>query len=281
MLVIALSALLPGILCAVLLVALRAWREDASTRLVWAVPLAVAVGFIVAQTVVDGAPRIPPIEASGWFSIVTAVLAVLAIAVRPRVTPMVWALVSTLATLAMVLTIVHPLFGGAWTTGTGIAWVVGLTAVAATVAYLVDRRGSPGPGGPAVFLIAATGVALVLTICGSARYGQLAGAIASVMGPLVLLGLLRRDFKIVSGGAWVSYLVLAMLIVAGVTYVDVPVFIGLLVAASPLGMLAGELPFLASGSSWKRDGVRVAVTLALVGAAVGLAVAAATSPDGY
>ncbi len=274
-------ALLPAVLCAVILACIRAWRPDADKRLAWAAPLAVGAGFVAAQTMVDGAPRIPPIEASGWFSIVTVLAALLALAVRPRVSRAVWLGVSTLAMLAMVVVISYPLVGGAWSVPAAAGWICGMTAVAATVAWLVDQRAPSGPGAPAVLLIAATGVAAGLALCGSARYGQLAGAIASVMGPLALVGVLRREAKVLSGGAWASYVVLAMLIVAGVVYVDVPVSVGLLIAVSPLGMLAGELPMLRGGSSWKRDGVRVVVTGVIVAAAIGVALASATDPSGY
>lgn len=274
-------ALLPAFLCALILAGIQAWRPDSEKRLIWAVPTAVGVGFVAAQSMVDGAPRIPPIEASGWFSIVAALAVLLAIAVRPRVSRTVWSVLSTLAMLAMVVVISYPLIGNSWTVPVAAAWILGMTAVAGTVAWLVDTRSSPGPGAPVVFLIAATGVAVGLAMSGSARYGQLAGAIASVMGPLTLIGLLRRDVKIVLGGAWASYLILAMLIVAGVVYVDVPVFVGLLIAVAPLGMLAGELPKLRDAAWWKRDGARAVVTGAIVAAAIGVALASATDSGGY
>ncbi|HSI05739.1 MAG: hypothetical protein ACAI38_09205 [Myxococcota bacterium] len=274
-------ALLPAVICAVVLAAIRAWRPGCETCLRWAVPFAVAAGFVAAQTMIDGVPRVPPIEASGWFSIVTMVLAVLAIAIRPRVSSTVWGLVCLLAALAIVIVIVHPLVGEFWSWPEAIGWVIGMTAVAGSGAWLVDRRASPGPGAPAVLLIAATGVAVGLALCGSARYGQLAGAIASVMAPLILLGLIRRDTRLLDGAAWVAYLVLAMLVVAGVAYVDVPVFVGLLVAVAPLGMLAGDVPRLAPLAFWKRDSVRVVVTIAIVSLALAVAAAAATSSAPY
>lgn len=274
-------ALLPAVICALALAALRAWRPDSDASLHWGAPLAVTAGFVAAQTMIDGAPRIPPIEASGWFSIFAVTLALFVLVLRSRVPAKLWAVASFVVAMAIVVVIVHPLIGESWPLPVAIAWIAGMTAVAGSVAWLVDRRAPAGPGAPAVLLVAATGIAAGLTLCGSARYGQLAGAIASAMGPLLLLGFVRRDARVVEGAAWVASLILAMLVIAGVAYVDVPVFVGLLVAIAPLAVLAGELPMLASGSFWKRDGARVIAAIAIVALALGVAAATATRSAPY
>ncbi len=274
-------ALLPAVICTIVLAAMRAWRPGCEGCLRWILALVVAAGFATAQTLIDGVPRIPPIEASGWFSIIAVALAAIAIGVRPRVPPKVWVAVCMLTALAVVITIVHPLVGESWSWPIAVGWIVGMTAVAGTAAWLVDRHAAPGPGTPAVLLIAATGVAIGLTLSGSARYGQLAGAIASVMGPLIVLGFIRRDSRLIDGAAWVAYLILAMLVIAGITYVDVPVFVGFLVAVAPLAILAGDLPILLSGSFRKRDGARVVVAIAVVALALGVASVTATNSAAY
>jgi hypothetical protein len=276
-------ALLPAVICAILLAALRAWRPGSERQLTWAVPLAVGVGFIAAQAIVDGAPRLPAIEASGWFSLIAAVLTLIAIVVHPRLKGVAWASVSTVVVAAVVLLIAWPLLvqGQADSVVPLVVRLVAMTAVAAIVAWLVDRHAAPGPGAPVVLLVAATGVATAMALCGSARYGQIAGAVASVMGPLALLGFLRRETRLLGGAAWMSYMLLAMMLIAGYIWVDVPVFVTLLLALAPLGLLAGELPMLRDGSFWKRDGVRVVVTVAIVSIALAVAFASASDSASY
>lgn len=273
-------AFAPAVFTAVLLLATGALKSD--THLRWTLPLAIVGGFAIAQYGTDGVPRFPPVEASGWFTPIAVVLGILAVALADTGSAAKRYALRVIVAIAITVTIVYPLLGPTWTPPVAAAWIAGFVVVIVVgwSALSDTAQHAAGPGLPLAILVTAAGTGAVLASSGSARYGQLAGAVASVMGPVVLLGLLRKNSTLLRNCGWVSGVLLAMLLVAGVTFVDVPPAAAFLLGVSPVGYRLGELKALQNRPWWQRELVRVGVAVVLAAVAAVLAMPK-SDPYGY
>lgn len=272
------GAFAPAIFAAILLLAAGALKSD--DRLWWATPIAVAAGFVIAQLATDGAPTFPPTEVAGWFTPIAMALGALALAIANKPSGLARLAVRVVVVLAIVLRIVWPLLGPTWSPGVAAGWIIGMTLVAVVTWTSLEgtARTATGWGLPAALLVNAAGVAVVLVSSGSARYAQLAGSMASVMGPIAVLGFLRKASPLLLSAGWVVTTLLAMLLVAGVTFVDVPLVPAALVALAPVAFRIADLKALQSRPAWQREAVRIGVTVVLVAIAAFLSM---PEPESY
>jgi hypothetical protein len=156
-----------------------------------------------------------------------------------------------------------------------------MVAVIAVSVWGVDRAAAVavGFGLPASLLIIATGAAVSVAIGGSAHYGQDIGAVASVLGPLVLLGFVRRD-AVLARAAWAPLVVIASIVVASLTFVDVPVFACIFLMAACAALPLADTASLQARPHWQREALRIGVSAVLVAIAIGISLPA-PSADGY
>lgn len=271
-------AFAPAVFAGILLLATGALKSDA--RLWWTMPLAIVIGFAIAQYGTDGVPTFPPVQASDYFTPIALVVGVLAIAFADRLPGLARLALRVVVSLAIILVIVQPVLGPTWTPSQATGWIAGMLVVAVITWTSLESTSkvAPGPGLPIALLVNAAGVAVVLVSAGSARYAQLAGAVASVMGPVAVLGFIRRESPLLKNSGWVAGVLLSMLLVAGVTFVDVPLPSALLVALAPVTFRVGELKALQNRPWWQRELARVVVSLVLVAIA---AVLSMPKPNEY
>ncbi|MBI1289631.1 hypothetical protein GC173_00110 [bacterium] len=164
-----------------------------------------------------------------------------------------------------------------WGHAIWLAAAVGAGLLAALVGLGIERFGERRGQWPVAFLLTGllTCVAAVLGISGSAKLGQLTGILAAVVGPMIVLALIRRDFSLATS-ALSSFLAIGFgLVAAGGVSAEVPaVSIGLLAAAA-------LIPW--GGMALHAKPTKIEVPTVLVAAAVvaliGVAVAVKSSPS--
>jgi len=248
-------------------VLLAAWLFKWRTR-AWPAAVALGAGYATSHALIRGAPEALPADATQLlfhFALAGALLGVVeaklpvaarwgARAVLAAVVP--WLLLRGLAEHTWESTLEAAL----WYAGLGF----GLFAVWSVLEWRAGKL--VGPAQPLVFCLVAGGGALALAEGRSGMLGQMAGALAAALGPLVLLALLepRRSAR---GAIPVFVLLLAALAMSGHFFAELPAASALLLLVAPLAAV-------------RRSWLGAAVALVLVAVAVYLS-HAANPPDPY
>jgi len=252
-----LAALLPAVVAAVVLLALRLIRRGAPDAA--AVGPALAAGFVATFLAVAGVPRFPPTDAWKWLPFTAALAA--AAGFGERGAP--WIRWTTRAAVAAF---------AAWVTDverTGLrvaAAVAGVLVVAAAFDGVARRAGTRTL--LATFVVVATATSATLFITGTANLGMASGALAAAAGAsFVLAGPLNVS---PAGAATVASTVFAALWLNGVILAETPLASALLLAASPF---AAWTPVPAAVERPARAAIaRTALVALVAGAAVAVAV---------
>ncbi|MBI5369363.1 MAG: hypothetical protein HZA54_20170, partial [Planctomycetes bacterium] len=235
--------------------------------------LACAATAAAGHLVLFGRPTFPPAEATllwVWLALPAAAVGV-ADAFAPR--PLRWALRPVLAALAAAA-VLHFLIGpGRRFAGWGAALPEVAGGATATLASWVgveawSARRPRGVALPLLLLAVASVAAAALAFSGSVVLGQLAGVLAAAAGAALVAGLLRPPAVAHLACALPVLLpLLAVLVLSGHFYSDLPMASALLLAAAPLGAWAGDLPACARrGAAWSRAAAALALLFPLAAA---------------
>lgn len=247
-----------------------------------AVPLAAAAGLIAAVFALQLTPWVPSTHWH-WLPAACAAAALVGtIAELPRIRPVV-AWVLTIALAAGCGWLLVPARAGLEPSGP--AQMVTFALYVIVLSRPLERIGQrlDGPLLPALEWFALSGGAVVLALCGSLRFAQIGIAAAAVFFALLLISLFRRRIGFMRGTAPL-YAVAAtgcMLVGRANSFSNVPLASYLLIPLAPLPLCFVSSATDESGTVWRRKALLVGIALAIVGLAVGLAVAAEMGGDEY
>ena len=251
------------------------WRRDRRT-LAWGPAVAIAAAFALAYWSTFGWPAFAPAAGQGWLPYFAIAVAVTGIVISlTRENRLVVLVLSLLAIeLAAFFLTRSRLAPRGQTLGTILRWSIVVAAAMSVwwIALELLARRSPGAGLPILLAMFAGGEALVLADSGIQTFGQVAGAVAIVVGVMGLSGLWYRRFTIAGGGVLALAMLLMGLIVAAGVYLKTRDLVVLSIA--PLMLWAGQLPRV-KRKPWSRfvvSGVAMMLVLsiALVPAIKGL-----------
>jgi len=248
-------------------VLLAAWLFKWRTR-AWPAAVAVGAGYATSHALIRGAPEALPADATQLlfhFALAGALVGVvedrLPVAAR-------WGARAVLAGIVPWL-LLRGLAEHTWESTTEAAlWYAGLGLGLFLVWSVLEWRARrlEGVAQPLVFCLVAGGGAVALAAGRSGVLGQMSGALAAALGPLVLLALLMPK-RTARGAIPVFVLLLAALAMSGHFFAELPAPSALLVFVAPLAAV-------------RRHWLGAAVALVLVGAAIYLS-HAANPPDPY
>lgn len=259
------------------------WRFGAKDRPValWAAPvgmgLGVAVGIVGLMSAMGGAGFVqsiplPPRQSFHWLPWIGLASIVLAVAglVPARIGPWVYGVLGlALASFAAIVIVYlrqRARLGDGPAMALTAALVVG-TAVVVASNELAARR-LPGWAIPLHLTIVGTALAVALGATGTLRIGQYAGVPCAVTGPWIVAGLLRRDFRLATGGIAVFAVLAMSLAVSGVLYSSLPAAAALLLAVAAAAPGVALVPMPTAREAWLRPTVAAVATMALVVAAM-------------
>jgi len=251
-------------------VLLAAWFLPRWRTRAWPAALAVGAGYATSHALIRGAPEALPADATQLlfhFAIAGALLGIaegLELPVAAR-----WGARAVLSA-AVPWLLLRGLAEHTWESTTeGALWYAGLGLGLFSVWAVLEwrARGLEGPAQPLVFCLVAGGGALALAAGRSGVLGQMAGALAAALAPLVLYVFLVKPARAARGAIPVFVLVLAALAMSGHFFAELPASSALLLLIAPLAAV-------------RRHWLGAAVALVLVGAAIYLSYAA-NPPDPY
>ena len=199
---------------------------------------AACAGILTGVLAIDGLPSVPPVEATDLLPFLTLIGLVWG-QQRARLIPA--APLRLLVGVGLLWMMTAPQRQYTWSTIEAIQWIGGLSlGIAALWTLLVAGLQRSDPRGSGIALTVLIGVvALALGATGSARYGQLAGAVAATIGGMAAVGLWRPDSERLLEAVPSIALVIGALISAGLLFSDLPDTTAGLLVLAPAGLLLG------------------------------------------
>jgi hypothetical protein len=255
-----------------LFLAWRPWRGRAAVTDggAWGASLGLALGFFAAYVYVKGYwPPFPAVSGTDWFPYIGVLVAVVTLCIRAP-SGHLWRPTVVLAILAS-WQILRTMWVNRWDGGAEGLLHVGISATVLVVLSLglapLGSR-SRGPLLPLVLTLTCSVTGFVLFAGSGASMGQLAGALASVLGVCTALGFWNRQFTLHRSGALVVAMLLGCLLVGGHYFNNSPPLPSALVALAPLCAWVDRWEVVAARTPLVRAGVvlgTVAVPLAVAG----------------
>ena len=267
---------LPAVAAAVMLVvAWQPWRREhrAGAR-PWAVPLALAIGFVLGAGSVLGWPAFPPLDSVEWLWFLALPWAAVGVAESLVAISGVrlWLERALLASVSAWL-LLRPLVPYTWDGAKAAVWITGLAGAMLLACAALDRcdNRSQRITTAAGVLILAAASGLVLMLSGSQKLGQLAGALSGSLLGYLVFACVARGAALGRGGVLVFAVLWSGLLIAGHFYAGLTRLNALLLFSAPLlGCLSDVRP-LKGLKRWQR----AAAHLVLIGLPCGIAVALA------
>lgn len=252
----AVPALVPALVAGVfLLLSWRPWqRKSLPGRGHWGGALGLAGAYIAGQILIEhGLPHFPIVGSYPWLLFLAPGAAVIGLFEGFARPPdwIKWPLrcVLTGATISLLARI--NIENEIWNTQQGLLWITGLSGALLLFWGSLDLMSEKHSGRTGIFvmgLVAAVG-AVVLGLSGSAKYGQLEGAVAAGLGVYFIIALFNPQTSIARGATGVLAITLGGLWVEGWLWSELnPVcavllvlapFCSLVVCLGRLGNLAG------------------------------------------
>jgi hypothetical protein len=253
----------------------KKWADSAAA-------IAVGIGSFLGIVVLLGTGAWQPTQSTdriGLSVVALAALGALAPFLAPRAPARVAFRAVVVAALAVFLLL--PPIRSTWPWPTSAAWVCCATlfSIAMWQSHDAVVRREPAVIPAVVLLLAMVGACVVLVLGGSAKLGQLGGAVVSAYGGVAGLSTLKAQRFSLTGvmaSAWPS---LALLFLLSHAYSESPLLpTVLLVVASATPWLA-EIAGLRDRRLWQRCLVCACITAALVAGAIGVAFRAYSASD--
>jgi hypothetical protein len=278
----------PVLFTAIFLLAGR-WPAGREVRRpAWGTLVAVGAAYAAAHLALLGRPPFPPVTASEWI-LYGALGALIAAALQRAWPASPWAawIPRLILVLVLVPLIARPLMQHTWTVMQSVLGVAGTILAWLVFWAFLDRASrdeSRRVAWPLTLAVIAGGTSVVLMLSGSAKYGQLAGALAVAAGVWWLFSMAWERARSGNGSAAVPAFVLGGLAAAGHLFAEMPVLSFALVSVAPVAAdLGGML-----ASKWRKRWAAAALEAVLAGLVVAVAVLppliatlAAQSQDGY
>lgn len=273
------TVLLPAV-CAAVFLAAGLWppprpeirQEEGEAPCSWGTLVAVGAAYAAAQFAIVGLPAFPPTTAVEWLfhgtmaSIIAASLQwtwprSLLAGCGPRL----------IIVVACTWMMTRPLAEYSWEPAQTALHVVALS-IGWFVLWSVLDRGTRDAARrrwwPLVAAVLAGGSGGVLMLSGSAKYGQLAGAVGVACVVWWLISLVAGGARAGAGSAAVTSFLIGGLAVAGYLFAEVPWTSLALMLLAPVGAEIGARLTRGSEKKWVRAAAEVILTGALVGAAI-------------
>lgn len=257
------------------LISFRLWnRKAAAPYGHWGGVAALALGYLSAQVLLISWPPWPAASALHWLFYLTIVAGVIALGGHAwDARWWVRAPIESGLLVAFAWSQLRPLVKHTWAAWESTAWLAGLVLFGMAACECVEglARRRPGVSLPWVLWCTASTAALCLVLTGSALLGQLAGAVAGVLGAAVVLAYWGPTLSLAHGAILLFVLIIHSLLWQGVFYSQLPLTAALLVALAPFAGWVGESTRVRSWASWRLAGLRMACVLAPLLIAVWLA----------
>ena len=263
----------------------KPWRRDAeAARPVWTAGLALGAAYLTGHLGVAHTPdAFIPTNALHWM-IHLSIAAVIISLVEPPTweKPAVrWVLRAVV--LAVGTRLVIGFMFGEWSTMQGIAAIAGVTAVGLALIFTFERIGERNPGAslPIAMMLTGSVVAALLADGGTAKVGELVGAITTVTGVAMVLSWWKSDFNFARSGATVFGIITVLLATHGYfglpsvpplsEFPQNPTFVALIAAfLAPHLLWLGELDAIKKLGGWKSTAARLLIVAIGIGAAASL-----------
>lgn len=263
----------------------KPWRRDSeSARPVWVAGLALGAAYLTGHVGVAHTPdSLIPTNALHWM-IPLSLAAVLVSLVEPPTweKPAVrWILRTVLIAVGARL-VIGFMFDG-WSTMQGLAAIVGVTVLGLALIFTLERVGERNPGAtlPVAMMLTGSIVAGLLADGGTAKVGQLIGAMVTVTGVAMVVSWWKSDFNFARGGATVFGIVLILLATHGYfglpnvpalsEFPQNPHFVALIATLlAPHLLWIGELDALSNLGGWKTTTARLLIVVMGLGGAASL-----------
>lgn len=272
---------LPAFLSAVILLA--AWRPWQRTSLPdgrWAGGLVIAAAFAIAYGKLVGGYRFPPTAADNWivyFSLAAIVLGMLDTWLRPSLWIRLGA--TLILSAALIWLLVAPVIGNDLSRNAAIVSVAALSVAMTLWWFLLDQLASLGPRllAPIALFLGTAGSAAILADSGLAQRGGFTlGAMAVILGAVIVMAAMTRAFSLAGGGTLAVAIVLFGTIVYARFYMypePTPRLTAAMaiVLIAPLFAWVAWLPGLRNRKTWQR--VLIGLLAVLIAAAASAAVA--------
>ena len=230
----------------------------------------VSIGTLAGLIAIDSLPSLPPIEAPDYLPFLA-----LAALVWGQLEARLLAAAPLRLTAAFVLlwSMTAAQRQHTWEGSEPVQWIGGLgLGIAAlwTLSVAGIQRSPPRAAGLALTLLTILS-AIALGASGSARYGQLAGALAAAMTGMILSGRAGPSRENLLAVVPTLALILGALLAAGVLFSELPLLVAGLLVLAPTGLLLGTM-------GRGRAGASLVVLIALL--ATGLVLGAASADPG-
>lgn len=261
----------------------RLWRlkGEGLPEAPWAAPVGMGLGMFVGivglmslgtgNGLLAAIPWTPRASAHWlpWIGLATAALAVAGL-VPQRAAAWVHAALSAMVAAFVVAVIVYL----RQRTRLGDVVALGLSAGLVVAAALVvasnelAARRLPGWLLPLHLTIVGTALAVALGATGTAKLAQYGGVLCAVTGPWIVAGLIRREFRLATGGIAAFVAMAMVLAVSGVLYSKLPLAAGVLLAVAAAAPGVALIPVPEARAAWLRPVLSGAAGLVLVAVAM-------------
>ena len=270
------GVLAPALAAGVLLgLGWKVWRrEDADSDGRWSGAPALAIAFLLTFYLLSGmpvsllpdSPRTPTgLDWLAWL----AVPAIFLLPLEQKLGR--WKhLLRGVVAIAMVRLVLNTAFESTFEANAGGRWLAGLSALYvllwAALTRVCGQR--TGASSPLVLWTMAAGLAVLAALTGSAKIGQLGGALAAALGAATVLAWCRPRLTLAGGGVGLALLLLFGLGMNAHVYSYTESTEILLIASAPLFALLADLPPL----RFKRPALRTLVVVLLTALPIGIAI---------
>lgn len=269
-----LAAVLPGILLP-LLVSAALWAfvsrggdEERRPR-VWLGALGFGLAYLAAHVAINGRPELAPAESSQWlFHLVALATVIGALEAGVGLRWPTRLVLRAIVVAALLWLTLRPLVRHSWSAPESALALSSLAVAVLVLLFSADALGRRGPAAleTAVWMASAGAGGVVLTIAGSARLGQMSGALAMALLPAAVLLWWRRDDRLAPGVALPALVAFAGVWLNGAFYTEMPPAASLAVAAAPFAAWIGEAPWIEARARRKLLAVALAVAVLLLSA---------------
>lgn len=254
---------------------LAAWRpwSERDPEGFWGAGLGISAGYLAAHYGLGGVPETMPY-------VVAAIAAVAAVEAfvpvddfRPWKAPLSlvpWVL--RVAAIPLVAYLVAKyMFGSQWTGMQLVLWPASIAVAAGAMIGSLEAlaRRRPGVSIPIAMILIGTGGALAMALTGTARVGELLGALTATAGALMVVCAWDGRIRVDRGGVTAFVLIFVALTFYGTAGMfdnqGVAAKAVFMLAAAPHLMWLEELPVLRDLDGWRAVAVRVGLTALGVG----------------
>lgn len=271
------GVLAPAAVSAGLLLLLVRWRSTAGNSS----GIAVAAGLIAAQYAISQWPtRLVPLEGRDWLPWIAATAVLIGALARRG--PLLGVPLWLLASLALPWVLLQSYIEYNWPAVRAVLWIGALALWLAVLWFLLERtvRRRPGALVPGTLLLAGAASAVAIGLSGTALFGQLTGALAAALCPVLLWTWWRPATPLAGSLVAAALLPLFALWINGAFYAELPPAAAILLAAAPAFVLVRESPHLRRLSDGRATSLALAAVLLPLAVAVTLALLA-FEPDPY